>query len=130
MLVNNVDGEHEVPDDDPGICPHGKYVGGCGWDLMCHWCEMGEEPYVPNAEDHFRSWMRALDIPMRLSSGEGAPGGLQRVLVEEGTRTPEDIQEKVKKYARKLADTCREEYVQNSKRHMANYAIAQERSQR
>lgn len=27
----------------PGdICEHGKYVGGCGIDLMCQWCEDGD----------------------------------------------------------------------------------------
>ena len=25
-------------------CPHGAYVGGCGIDYMCHYCEMGDEP--------------------------------------------------------------------------------------
>jgi hypothetical protein len=25
----------------PGdVCPHGKYTGGCGVDLMCGYCEM------------------------------------------------------------------------------------------
>jgi hypothetical protein len=27
-----------------GYCKHGKYVGGCGADLMCAWCEGGTEP--------------------------------------------------------------------------------------
>lgn len=28
----------------PGdVCPHGKYVGGVGIDLMCGACEIGEE---------------------------------------------------------------------------------------
>jgi hypothetical protein len=27
--------------DHEGYCPHGKYVGGCGADLMCGWCEDG-----------------------------------------------------------------------------------------
>lgn len=30
--------------DDHNYCKHGTYVGGCGYDHMCHWCEMGEEP--------------------------------------------------------------------------------------
>jgi len=30
-------------DHYPGdTCTHGKYVGGCGEDIMCHRCEMGE----------------------------------------------------------------------------------------
>lgn len=29
-----------------GYCRHGKYVGGSGVDLMCHWCESGIEPPV------------------------------------------------------------------------------------
>lgn len=24
-----------------GYCEHGKYVGGCGIDYMCGWCEQG-----------------------------------------------------------------------------------------
>lgn len=24
-----------------GYCPHGKYVGGIGWDIMCGYCESG-----------------------------------------------------------------------------------------
>jgi len=24
-----------------GYCEHGQYVGGCGADLMCSWCESG-----------------------------------------------------------------------------------------
>lgn len=24
-----------------GYCEHGKWVGGCGPDIMCHWCESG-----------------------------------------------------------------------------------------
>lgn len=24
-----------------GYCEHGTYVGGCGADYMCHFCEMG-----------------------------------------------------------------------------------------
>jgi hypothetical protein len=27
-----------------GYCKHGKYVGGCGADLMCGWCESDTEP--------------------------------------------------------------------------------------
>jgi hypothetical protein len=28
----------------PGdVCRHGKYVGGCGVDLMCGACEMGDD---------------------------------------------------------------------------------------
>lgn len=26
---------------DGDICPHGVYVGGCGIDWMCQWCEDG-----------------------------------------------------------------------------------------
>lgn len=26
---------------DSNYCNHGTYVGGCGADHMCHWCEMG-----------------------------------------------------------------------------------------
>lgn len=27
--------------DRDGYCEHGTYVGGCGPDLMCQWCESG-----------------------------------------------------------------------------------------
>lgn len=27
--------------DPDGYCPHGTYVGGCGIDWMCQWCEDG-----------------------------------------------------------------------------------------
>lgn len=27
--------------DPDGYCEHGRYVGGCGADLMCEWCESG-----------------------------------------------------------------------------------------
>ena len=31
----------------PGdICKHGKYVGGCGADYMCGYCESGEEVFI------------------------------------------------------------------------------------
>lgn len=31
----------------PGdVCIHGKYTGGCGPDLMCGYCEMGETQWV------------------------------------------------------------------------------------
>lgn len=36
-----------VPSDmttDDNYCRHGTYVGGCGYDHLCFWCEMGEEP--------------------------------------------------------------------------------------
>ena len=26
---------------DGDLCVHGTYVGGCGIDWMCHWCESG-----------------------------------------------------------------------------------------
>jgi hypothetical protein len=32
------DPEFREPD---GYCVHGQYVGGCGADLMCSWCEDG-----------------------------------------------------------------------------------------
>ena len=32
------DAEFRNPD---GYCVHGTYVGGCGIDLMCQWCEDG-----------------------------------------------------------------------------------------
>lgn len=39
-MVMNVDGWDDNPPAE-GYCEHGKYVGGCGYDLMCGWCEEG-----------------------------------------------------------------------------------------
>ncbi len=39
-----------IPEDmtyDHNYCKHGTYVGGCGWDHLCYWCELGEEPPSP-----------------------------------------------------------------------------------
>lgn len=44
MWVNNVDGEYYA-DDPRDFCPHGVYVGGCGYDFMCLQCEL-DEPEV------------------------------------------------------------------------------------
>lgn len=41
------DYDGEIPADmisDRDYCRHGVFVGGCGFDHMCHWCEMGEDP--------------------------------------------------------------------------------------
>src|SRR5579863_7610112 len=35
---DSLDPEFRDPD---GYCEHGTYVGGCGADLMCQWCEDG-----------------------------------------------------------------------------------------
>lgn len=32
----------QLPDNE-GYCFHGTYVGGCGIDWMCGWCESGED---------------------------------------------------------------------------------------
>ena len=37
-MVMNVDGWDDNPPAE-GYCEHGRYVGGCGYDLMCGWCE-------------------------------------------------------------------------------------------
>ena len=71
--VTNCDGTSFVPADDPGRCKHGIYVGGCGYDLMCHWCEMGEEPYVPTARDH---WTAFCGVMKQIRN-------LNRIMVEE-----------------------------------------------
>lgn len=38
----------EFRDYESGYCPHGKYVGGCGADIMCSWCEDGISPAEAN----------------------------------------------------------------------------------
>jgi hypothetical protein len=94
MLVRNVDGEYDAPfptgpegEDlslssplpegmteqdreralaEAGFCRHGQYVGGCGFDFMCFYCEMGEEPIVLTAADHWaafcRTWRAVTDL--------------------------------------------------------------------
>lgn len=39
-MVMNCDGWDDSPPAD-GYCEHGKYVGGCGWDIICGYCEDG-----------------------------------------------------------------------------------------
>lgn len=39
VILGNVQRNRRNRNDD--YCIHGKYVGGCGADLMCHWCEDG-----------------------------------------------------------------------------------------
>ena len=39
-IVDNVDGSY-IASDPADHCKHGVYVGGCGYDFMCHDCEMG-----------------------------------------------------------------------------------------
>lgn len=45
----NCDGWDPNPPEE-GYCIHGVYVGGCGWDLMCGACEMGEPALSPEEE--------------------------------------------------------------------------------
>src|ERR1700756_2812283 len=41
-LANDRDDTYDAEFNDPnGYCEHGKYVGGCGADLMCGLCEDG-----------------------------------------------------------------------------------------
>lgn len=41
-LANDRDDTYDPEFRDPeGYCEHGTYVGGCGADLMCQWCEDG-----------------------------------------------------------------------------------------
>ncbi len=48
---DSLDPEFRDPD---GYCPHGNYVGGCGPDLMCGWCEDGISP--AQADATVRAW--------------------------------------------------------------------------
>lgn len=56
--------------EDHNYCRHGVYVGGCGYDHMCHWCEMGEDPppqsvvdaqRLAKAERDYDQWVALLD---------------------------------------------------------------------
>lgn len=41
-LANDRDDSNDPEFRDPdGYCDHGFYVGGCGIDWMCQWCEAG-----------------------------------------------------------------------------------------
>ena len=44
-LMSDMDDRDDSNDpefrDPAGYCEHGKYVGGCGIDWMCGWCEDG-----------------------------------------------------------------------------------------
>lgn len=42
-MLDDRDDRDDIPQnpDESDLCPHGKYVGGCGIDHMCYWCEMG-----------------------------------------------------------------------------------------
>ena len=35
-----------------GLCEHGNYVGGCGADYICQWCEEGESITELNAYEY------------------------------------------------------------------------------
>lgn len=44
-LANDRDDSNDPEFRDPdGYCEHGVYVGGCGIDWMCQWCEDGISP--------------------------------------------------------------------------------------
>lgn len=41
-LANDRDDSNDLEFRDPdGYCEHGTYVGGCGIDWLCQWCEDG-----------------------------------------------------------------------------------------
>ena len=41
-MADDRDDTYDAEFRDPeGYCPHGRYVGGCGADLMCGYCEDG-----------------------------------------------------------------------------------------
>lgn len=69
-LVKNVDGEYWA-DSPRDHCRHGVYVGGCGYDFMCHYCEMGDPDPTPN--EFLADFTRAKDALVEL----------WRVIVEE-----------------------------------------------
>lgn len=42
QMMDDRDDSNDPEFRDPdGYCEHGAYVGGCGTDWMCHWCEAG-----------------------------------------------------------------------------------------
>jgi hypothetical protein len=61
------DPEYHDPD---GYCEHGRYVGGCGADLMCFDCEMGisaAERAEINAAEVKRKTQRRLKLRLALA---------------------------------------------------------------
>ena len=42
-MMDDRDDRDDIPlyADESDYCPHGMYVGGCGIDWMCSWCESG-----------------------------------------------------------------------------------------
>ena len=117
MLVTNVDGTYEVPDDDPDICPHGKYVGGCGWDLMCMYCELGEEPYVPTCEDAWRDFCRNYEIIRTMGV---VPAGYATILQQDGHR-PSVIRNRTEDFRQRLEDAIRESYLPKCLNNLNSY---------
>lgn len=94
--------------DPEGYCGHGNYVGGCGPDLMCDWCEAGISP--AEAEEIIASRQREarrdrtrrrlhlrLSIGSHCQPGEGTLAGRRGsargywTLRDLGFTTPEDF---------------------------------------
>ena len=61
-------------------CPHGKYVGGCGIDHLCHYCELGDtEPTVRELREMLRdqythSSQRIQHLILLLLTHSSSPG--------------------------------------------------------
>lgn len=72
-MPTNCDGWDPTPPAD-GYCEHGVYVGGCGWDLMCQWCEDG----ISEAER--RAWL----LERALADGEAFLTGVVRIVADPG----------------------------------------------
>ena len=47
---------------DYPYCVHGNYVGGCGADYLCGYCESGEPPTAQELADHQAARSRYLGL--------------------------------------------------------------------
>jgi hypothetical protein len=77
--VKNQDEDLELLpiEQDPGFCEHDTYVGGCGIDWMCQWCEDGisqAERLEIEAQNRLwdiraKSWRQQMYLALALRNG-------------------------------------------------------------
>lgn len=79
--MDDRDDRDDIPSEsyyDGDFCEHGKYVGGCGIDHMCDWCESGisaaEAKRIVSAEKTRAIRNRAADVERILNSLLILPG--------------------------------------------------------
>lgn len=89
-IVDNVDGTY-IAHDPAEHCRHGVYTGGCGYDFMCHACEMGDPDPTPRelaatvqaiAEEIWTFWDQLTANTREMFAGTDEPDGLWADLEE------------------------------------------------